>query len=53
MEIKKTGICGCGLMGSGVAEAVAKAGLEVIVAIGNGEYIFYSLQPARPFHGLL
>ena len=31
MEIKKIGICGCGQMGSGIAEVAAKAGVEVIV----------------------
>ena len=31
MEIKKIGICGCGLMGSGIAEVAAKAGLFVTV----------------------
>jgi len=28
MKIKKIGICGCGLMGSGIAEVVAKAGYQ-------------------------
>jgi 3-hydroxybutyryl-CoA dehydrogenase len=30
MDIKKVGICGCGQMGSGIAEVAAKAGVEVI-----------------------
>ena len=44
MEIKKTGICGCGLMGSGVAEAVAKAGLEVIVLEVNDDLLAEGLK---------
>ncbi|MCA9736567.1 MAG: 3-hydroxybutyryl-CoA dehydrogenase [Gemmatimonadota bacterium] len=31
MEIKKVGVVGCGLMGSGIAEISAKAGLDVVV----------------------
>ncbi|MEZ4416956.1 MAG: 3-hydroxybutyryl-CoA dehydrogenase [Gemmatimonadota bacterium] len=31
MEIKKVGVVGCGLMGSGIAEISAKAGLNVVV----------------------
>jgi 3-hydroxybutyryl-CoA dehydrogenase len=31
MEIQQVGIVGCGLMGSGIAEAAARAGLEVVV----------------------
>lgn len=31
MEIDRVGVVGCGLMGSGVAEAVARAGLQVSV----------------------
>lgn len=31
MEIKKVGICGCGLMGSGICEVSSKAGMEVFV----------------------
>jgi 3-hydroxybutyryl-CoA dehydrogenase len=31
MEIKKIGICGCGLMGSGIAEVASKAGINVVV----------------------
>lgn len=30
-EIRKVGVVGCGLMGSGIAEVCARAGLEVIV----------------------
>jgi 3-hydroxybutyryl-CoA dehydrogenase len=31
MEIKKVGVCGCGLMGSGIAQVAAMAGLDVTV----------------------
>lgn len=31
MEIKKVGVCGCGLMGSGIVEVSAKAGYDVVV----------------------
>ncbi|MCI0406121.1 MAG: 3-hydroxyacyl-CoA dehydrogenase NAD-binding domain-containing protein [candidate division Zixibacteria bacterium] len=31
MEIKKVGVVGCGLMGSGIAETAAKAGYAVVV----------------------
>jgi 3-hydroxybutyryl-CoA dehydrogenase len=30
-EIKKVGVCGCGLMGSGIAQVAATAGYEVVV----------------------
>ena len=31
MEIKKVGVCGCGLMGSGIAQVSAMAGFDVVV----------------------
>ena len=31
MEIKKVGVLGCGLMGSGIAQTAASAGFTVIV----------------------
>lgn len=39
MEIKKVGICGCGLMGSGIAEVASKAGFNVIVCEVNNEFL--------------
>ncbi len=44
MEIRKVGVAGCGLMGSGIVEVSAKAGLDVVVreiddaalAVGRG-----------------
>jgi 3-hydroxybutyryl-CoA dehydrogenase len=35
MEIKKVGVVGCGLMGSGIAEVSARAGYDVIVSEVN------------------
>ncbi|MEV5510715.1 3-hydroxybutyryl-CoA dehydrogenase [Streptomyces orinoci] len=34
-DIRRVGIVGCGLMGSGIAEVCAKAGLEVTVAVSR------------------
>src|SRR5918994_1008705 len=31
MEIRKVGVLGCGLMGSGIAQTCATAGMEVVV----------------------
>ena len=39
MEIKKVGICGCGLMGSGIAEIASKAGLDVIIREVNDDFL--------------
>jgi 3-hydroxybutyryl-CoA dehydrogenase len=39
MEIKKVGVVGCGLMGSGIVEVCAKAGYEVIVSEINEEFL--------------
>ncbi len=35
MEIKKVGLVGCGLMGSGIAETCGKAGYSVVVTEAN------------------
>ena len=37
MEIKKVGVLGCGLMGSGIAQTAATAGFDVIVREVTGE----------------
>ena len=37
MKIEKVGVVGCGLMGSGIAEISAKAGLDVVVREMNDE----------------
>jgi 3-hydroxybutyryl-CoA dehydrogenase len=39
MEIKKVGICGCGLMGSGIAEVTSKAGMAVVVSEVNSDLL--------------
>jgi len=39
MEIKKVGVVGCGLMGSGIVEVCAKAGYEVVVSEINEEFL--------------
>ena len=31
MEIRKVGVLGCGLMGSGIAQTAATAGFDVVV----------------------
>jgi 3-hydroxybutyryl-CoA dehydrogenase len=36
-EIVRVGVVGCGLMGSGIAEVCARAGLEVLVAERDGQ----------------
>ena len=30
-EIKRVGVCGCGLMGSGIAQVAATAGYDVVI----------------------
>jgi 3-hydroxybutyryl-CoA dehydrogenase len=39
MEIKKVGICGCGLMGSGIAEVASKAGMNVMIREVNDDFL--------------
>jgi len=39
MEIKKVGICGCGLMGSGIAELASKAGMDVVIREVNEDFL--------------
>ncbi len=39
MEIKKVGIVGCGLMGSGIAEITARAGYEVVATEVNDQLL--------------
>ena len=39
MEIKEVGICGCGLMGSGIAELSAKAEMDVLVCEVNDKLL--------------
>lgn len=46
MEIKKVGVLGCGLMGSGIAQVAATAGFETVVKEVSGDLI------ARGFGGI-
>jgi 3-hydroxybutyryl-CoA dehydrogenase len=39
MEIKKVGVCGCGLMGSGITEISSKAGMDVYVYEVNDDFL--------------
>ena len=39
MEIRKVGVVGCGLMGSGIAEVAAKSGFDVIVREVDDEVV--------------
>lgn len=39
MGIKKVGVVGCGLMGSGIVEVCAKAGYDVVVSEINDEFL--------------
>jgi len=39
MEIKKVGVVGCGLMGSGIVETCARAGYAVVVREVNGDLL--------------
>ncbi len=39
MEIKKVGVVGCGLMGSGIVETCARAGYQVVVREVNDEFL--------------
>src|SRR5215813_1167288 len=39
MEIKKVGVLGCGLMGSGIAQVAASAGFETVVKEVSEEFI--------------
>ncbi len=39
MEIKKVGICGCGLMGAGIAEVASKAGMNVVIREVNDDFL--------------
>ena len=39
MEIKEVGICGCGLMGSGIAEIASKVGMTVVIREVNDDFL--------------
>ncbi|MFQ6014037.1 MAG: 3-hydroxyacyl-CoA dehydrogenase family protein [Anaerolineae bacterium] len=44
MDIKKVGVVGCGLMGSGIAEVSARAGYDVIVSEVNDQFLQKGLE---------
>jgi len=47
MEIKKIGVVGCGLMGSGIAEVCARSGYDVVVREVNDELLQKGLERIR------
>ena len=47
MSIRKVGVLGCGLMGSGIAEVAAKAGLETVVREVSGDLLDKGLGRVR------
>ncbi len=49
MEIKTVGVCGCGMMGSGIAQMAAEGGFTVIVREPTQELIDKGLERIRSF----
>ncbi|MDY7041882.1 MAG: 3-hydroxybutyryl-CoA dehydrogenase [Chloroflexota bacterium] len=47
MGIKKVGVVGCGLMGSGITEVCARAGYEVVVREVNDEFLLKGLDRVK------
>lgn len=47
MEIKKVGVVGCGLMGSGITEVCARSGYDVVVREVNDELLQKGLERIR------
>ncbi len=47
MEIRNVGVVGCGLMGSGIVEVVARAGYDVVVREVNEELLQQGLERVR------
>ncbi len=47
MEIKKVGVVGCGLMGSGIVEVCARAGYDVVVREVNDELLQKGLERVK------
>ena len=39
MQIKKVGVVGCGLMGSGIVQVCAQSGYQVVVSEANDELL--------------
>ena len=49
MEIKKVGVVGCGLMGSGIAQVCAQSGYQVVVSEINNELLNKGLASINSF----
>ena len=49
MEIKKVGVVGCGLMGSGIAQVCAQSGYQVVVSEANDELLNKGLASINSF----
>jgi 3-hydroxybutyryl-CoA dehydrogenase len=49
MEIKKVGVVGCGLMGSGIAQVCAQSGYQVVVSEANDELLNKGLVSINSF----
>jgi len=49
MEIKKVGVVGCGLMGSGIAQVCAQAGYQVVVSEINEDLLQKGLNNIKRF----
>lgn len=49
MEIKKVGVTGCGLMGSGIAQVSAQSGYQVVVSEANDELLNKGLASINSF----
>lgn len=49
MEIKKVGVVGCGLMGSGIAQVCAQSGYDVVVSEVNDELLNKGLASISSF----
>ena len=49
MEIKKVGVVGCGLMGSGIAQVCAQAGYQVVVSEINEDLLQKGLESIKGF----
>ena len=49
MEIKKVGVVGCGLMGSGIAQVCADSGYQVVVSEANDELLKKGLSSINGF----
>ena len=49
MEIRKVGVLGCGLMGSGIAQVAASAGFETVVRELSDDLIPHSIYDSTGF----